>query len=334
MNITEIVETAGWKNFMAKLYGMGATVVIIGALFKINHWPGGVYFITAGMGVEAVIFFFSSFEPLHEELDWTLVYPELAGMSDPDELENFSAAALATEGRQIESFDGAMQRTPQTVPGQAAHMGGGIAVGAQQLAVAGETTAALTEAMKAFDPSKLPDFEKAGTVTTEYITNLEKASSSVYGLHDTYVNTSETIKESATNLTNSYYKAADVIVKSGEEVAKTYHEVAQTISSGNLSIVEGGKEYQNQLNKLNQNLQTLNVVYEEQIKDSSERMKGSSEIFKGLQDMMVNLRASVDETNQYKQEMSRLKESISSLNGIYGNMLDSLSTTVKQQQKS
>jgi gliding motility-associated protein GldL len=93
MNITEIVQSSGWKNFMAKLYGFGAAVVIIGALFKIQHWPGASYMITAGLGTEAIIFFFSAFEPLHEELDWTLVYPELAGMTDPDEIETLKDAA-------------------------------------------------------------------------------------------------------------------------------------------------------------------------------------------------------------------------------------------------
>ena len=80
MNVAEIVQSSGWKNFMAKLYGIGAAVVIIGALFKIMHWPGASAMLTVGLGTEAIIFFFSAFEPLHEELDWTLVYPELAGI--------------------------------------------------------------------------------------------------------------------------------------------------------------------------------------------------------------------------------------------------------------
>ena len=84
MNIAEIVQSSAWKNFMAKLYGIGAAVVIVGALFKIMHWPGAGIMLTAGLATEAVIFFFSAFEPLHEELDWTLVYPELAGMYHMD----------------------------------------------------------------------------------------------------------------------------------------------------------------------------------------------------------------------------------------------------------
>ena len=69
-----------WKSFMAKLYGFGAAIVIIGAMFKIMHWPGAGPMLVVGLTTEAVIFFFSAFEPPHEEVDWSLVYPELAGM--------------------------------------------------------------------------------------------------------------------------------------------------------------------------------------------------------------------------------------------------------------
>lgn len=74
-----------FKNFMAKLYGLGAAVVIIGAMFKILHLPGADEMLVVGLTTEAVIFFFSAFEKPHEEVDWSLVYPELAGMDDPDE---------------------------------------------------------------------------------------------------------------------------------------------------------------------------------------------------------------------------------------------------------
>ena len=67
-----------WKSFMAKLYGWGAALVIIGALFKIEHWQFASFFLILGLSTEAIIFFFSAFEPPHEDPDWSLVYPELA----------------------------------------------------------------------------------------------------------------------------------------------------------------------------------------------------------------------------------------------------------------
>ena len=73
-----------FKNLMAKLYGWGASIVILGALFKPMDWPGAGAMLTIGLGTEAIIFFFSAFEKPHEEPDWSLVYPELAYMKDPD----------------------------------------------------------------------------------------------------------------------------------------------------------------------------------------------------------------------------------------------------------
>lgn len=70
------------KKQMNFAYGMGAAVVIIGALFKITHlelgFVTGNLMLTIGLIVEAGIFALSAFEPVDEDLDWTLVYPELA----------------------------------------------------------------------------------------------------------------------------------------------------------------------------------------------------------------------------------------------------------------
>ncbi len=71
------------KKIMNMAYGLGASVVLIGALFKILHYSigpltGGVM-LTIGLVTEAFIFFISAFESVEEDLDWSLVYPELAG---------------------------------------------------------------------------------------------------------------------------------------------------------------------------------------------------------------------------------------------------------------
>lgn len=71
------------KKAMNFAYGMGAAVVIVGALFKIIHFEigplTGNFMLTLGLVTEAIIFALSAFEPVDKELDWSLVYPELAG---------------------------------------------------------------------------------------------------------------------------------------------------------------------------------------------------------------------------------------------------------------
>ena len=76
------------KKLFNMAYGLGASIVIIGALFKIAHWEipigggakiGGTTLLAIGLITEAIIFAISAFEPVKDELDWSLVYPELAG---------------------------------------------------------------------------------------------------------------------------------------------------------------------------------------------------------------------------------------------------------------
>ncbi|NPA43436.1 MAG: gliding motility protein GldL [Chlorobi bacterium] len=65
------------KKFFQMVYGIGASIVIIGALFKIAHWPYGTLILAIGMIVEAIVFFISAFEPIEEEFDWSLLYEEI-----------------------------------------------------------------------------------------------------------------------------------------------------------------------------------------------------------------------------------------------------------------
>ena len=67
-----------FSTIMPKVYGIGAAVVIVGALFKIQHYEGAGIMLGVGLTVEAIIFFLSAFEPKHPEPEWSRVYPELA----------------------------------------------------------------------------------------------------------------------------------------------------------------------------------------------------------------------------------------------------------------
>lgn len=66
------------KRIKNMVYGLGAAVVIVGALFKIMHWPFGNTMLIIGLLVEAGVFAYSAFEPIDQDLDWSKVYPELA----------------------------------------------------------------------------------------------------------------------------------------------------------------------------------------------------------------------------------------------------------------
>jgi len=72
-----------YQTIMPKIYGIGASVVIVGALFKILHLKGANEMLFIGLLTEAGIFFLSAFEPKHDEVDWSKVYPELREDFEP-----------------------------------------------------------------------------------------------------------------------------------------------------------------------------------------------------------------------------------------------------------
>lgn len=125
------------KKVMNFTYGMGAAVVIIGALFKLMHWPGASMMLIIGLGTEAFIFGLSAFETPDEELDWSLVYPELAGgearkkdkKEDPKDAQGLlsqkldsmlkeakiDAELMSSLGNSIRNFEGAAKGISPTV---------------------------------------------------------------------------------------------------------------------------------------------------------------------------------------------------------------------------
>jgi len=132
-----MAQSKASKRFMNMAYGLGAAIVIIGALFKITHMEfgfiNGNVMLTLGLVTEAIIFAISAFEPVDEDLDWSLVYPELAGgMSGSKEKENpqgllskkldellrdakIDGELMASLGDSIKNFEGAAKNMSSTV---------------------------------------------------------------------------------------------------------------------------------------------------------------------------------------------------------------------------
>ena len=129
------------KKTMNFTYGMGAAVVIVGALFKIEHLPGASILLKVGLITEAFIFALSAFEPVDHELDWSLVYPELAGgqakdkpkKEDPKDAQGLLSQKLdamlkeakidgelmSSLGNSIKNFEGAAKSISPTVDAMA-----------------------------------------------------------------------------------------------------------------------------------------------------------------------------------------------------------------------
>jgi gliding motility-associated protein GldL len=295
MSISELVESEGYKKFMGKLYGWGASVVIVGALFKIQHYPGASPMLVVGLSVEALIFFFSAFEPLHEELDWTLVYPELAGLDEIEEGVGKIAGKTAdvkVGKTAIERFDELLEK----------------AGGENLFEKLGTSLGSLNNTAK-----NLTDISGATVATENYAKSMNSAAGSIGTLITTYEKSAETINGATSKIATS-------ISTSGE----SYQTLIQGLNTSLQSIGTNATEQSKQQELLAKNLSALNSVYEMQLKNSGSNLQATEHITSGINKIMQDLKDTAGDVAQYKDEISKLSKNLSALNTVYGNMLSAM----------
>jgi gliding motility-associated protein GldL len=251
-----LFETKKGKTIMGLLYGMGAAVVIVGAMFKIMHWPGAGPMLVIGLSTEAVIFAVSAFEPAHMDLDWTIVYPELAGM---DEGHGHGHGSISNK----------------PVTEQLDDMLADAKIGPELIESLGQGLRKLGD-----NANKLSEISDASVATNEYTSSLKSASSRVSELADTYTqasqaltglsdaaksgsSTGEELQKMASTL-EALNKSYEVQLSGSQQQAKTMTSMYEGINAlmTNLSdSVEDTKRYKENISELSVNLAKLNTVY-------------------------------------------------------------------------
>ncbi len=242
MGLYQLVRSKNYKNFMAKLYGLGAAIVILGALFKILHWPGADIMLMVGMSTEAVIFAFSAFEPLHVEYNWALVYPELA-VGHEDEGAPKSKKKELPKGNITQQLDNMLEQAkvgPELIESLAAGMRN-LAENAKKLT----GTADATSATDNYVNSLIKAGESARNLTLQY----DKTASAMSSSYDVQAQSSQVIIDSYKKMEQSVKAYADTLnssleqtIKYKEEVDKLTKNVAQISNIyGNMLAAMGGK---------------------------------------------------------------------------------------------
>ncbi|MEI6507412.1 MAG: gliding motility protein GldL [Bacteroidota bacterium] len=241
-------ETTAFKKIMSKIYGFGAAIVIVGALFKIEHWKGADTMLILGLGTEAFIFAISAFEPLHKEIDWTLVYPELAGIDS----EN--------KGTISQQLDKMLEESK---------------VGPELISSLGNGLKSLSD-----NVGNLKDLSAAAVATDNYTKNVQQATQSISGMNNSYAKALEAMNGmvGATEGSKEYGAQIDKMTKNLASLNSVYElEIKESNSHlksindfvGNLSKVvstlsdtQGQAEtYKTEISKLSKNLTALNSVY-------------------------------------------------------------------------
>ena len=320
MNLGELFKTRRWKTFMGYIYGWGASIVMIGALFKLQHWQYSGLFLTIGLMTEAFIFFLSAFEPPLEQPEWAKVYPELREdyeMIDFDELDQ----------KNKKGFDQLLSGSNLTP---------------ELLNKVGNSLNDLTSAARG-----ISDISAATLATDLYVKNLSTASETMSSFVEINSKANESINGSVGKLVDSYSVAANQLSeagkgaieklhKSGEEfsvkltesgrkLSETFDSASNSISSELKNISESSTHYSGSLGRLNKNLDALNENFEAQLTGTKAQFEASRKFNNDLNQMNEILASSVTELKRYKENAEQLNKHLESLNTIYGNMLGAMS---------
>jgi gliding motility-associated protein GldL len=244
---------------MAKLYGIGASLVISGALFKILHWPGADWMLVVGMLTEAVIFFFSAFEPLHKEYDWALVYPELQDQTQTSNLSKFPGSVT----QQLDNMLQEAKIGPDLIESLASGMRN-LSDNAQKLSVTTD----------------------AAMVTEGYVTNLSKAKDAVQNLTGVYEKSADELsatsdmqvksiqemfevqKQHAQNMqdmqTQNVQKIGQIQEHGTQAIMDNYKKIEEStvkLATSMNDTLQEAQKYKEEIDKLSKNVAQINSIY-------------------------------------------------------------------------
>ena len=250
-NSGNFLESKAFKNVLAKTYAWGAAIVIVGALFKIMHWPGAGAMLTVGLSTEAVIFFISGFEKQKEDPDWTLVYPELAGGDKKRPQQKKDPKKSATQ-----EFEKMLEEAK----------------------IEQKTINSLGQGLKSFSDSvsKMNTITEATVATQDYTEKVKKAAQNIEQVNKSYGRAAEAYEQldkavkqlsTSANATNDYSnkinqasKNVELASESFAKSAKAYDKIGEVVSNVSKSADAAG-ELNTQVSKLSKNLSNLNAVY-------------------------------------------------------------------------
>lgn len=237
-----------YSTIMPKVYGIGAAVVILGAMFKLLHLEGAGVMLGLGLSTEAIIFFLSAFEPKHREFDWTKVYPELS--------EDFSGqggqkmmkpgAKSDSVSKKLDSLLESNKIGPELIDS--------LGKGMRNLA---DTT------------HKLGRMGDAAVSTSEYSNSVKAAADNISKMNKSYSDTVSSMVEMA-----SVSKNATAEMANASKDAKEYHTQVQSVTKnlGALNAV-----YEMELQDANSHIKAMNKFYSNLTKSMESMAEATSD---------------------------------------------------------
>jgi gliding motility-associated protein GldL len=251
--------TVKGKNIVNMAMSLGAAVVILGALFKIQHYPGASAMLIIGLCTESALFALGAIEPQHLALDWSKVYPELAHHEE-DKDEEAEEDLLATGETVTQKLDEMLQEAQ---------------IGPELINSLGQGLRGLKD-----QTEKLSNITDASVATDEYVSSVRNAAQSVGNLSDSYVKASEAIANISVSSSDSQSfgdqlskmsqnlsdlnSAYELQLQNAQETlrnSKTLFTGVDTLMSSLNDSVDDARNYAGAMRELSTNISSLNTIY-------------------------------------------------------------------------
>lgn len=287
-------ESYQGKKVVGMVYSLGASVVIVGALFKILHLPGASQMLFAGMLTEALLFAIGCLDKPHPEFHWEEVFPQLVDLH----------TVSAEEASHVQTI---------ARPNLAAATGGAPAVAAAPVAAASASTpSAKAPALKDEDFQALKDGIADLAKTASQFSELGKVAQSGIKLNEKLAAAEVATSEYAAKLANAGI-ATDGLAQAANGLSGAYNQVGADMKS----VADETKAFKAGVEQVGKNVSALNSVYELQLQTLNaqvEAQKNATAATKEAAEAQVAFAAST----------KQLQKQVADLNGIYGSMLNAL----------
>lgn len=306
-NIIEMfLSSEKGKRVLNFCYSWGASVVIIGALFKLLHLPYANQILFVAMITEAAVFFISAFERPNDEYHWEDVFPVLKS-KNPLDRPDFSKGSEANGGNGIQ-VGGVVMNMGNDMSSNTSAVSGAAVAASLGLNVTEEDTRNLSDSIKklsgaAEQISKMAELTEA---TQKYLEQLSSMSEQM---------------EKFSQVTNSLTSASDTLLNA-----------YQHISDNSDGISQNSKGYVQQMEALNQNISGLNAVYEAQLRSISMQIENIEQINAGLSRIKDMYNGSVVDSSVFRSETEKMTQQLAQLNQVYSRLLQAMTVNMAPQQ--
>jgi gliding motility-associated protein GldL len=256
--VVEFFDTERGKRVKNLIIGVGASIVLLGALFKLQHWEGAGTMLIIGMSVEAFIFALLGILPPHKDYYWEKLYPELDLAPDEEELKMLKQTQ--THGSITHQLDKALEDNH---------------VEPELVKRLGDNLKRLGDSI-----SQLRDMQDAHMATNDFSNNARQAAAALGEMKVAYTNATEAAKllANASGDTKNYHEQVQLVSKNLAQLNAIYELELQDSNShlktmnkfyGSLSqamnnlteSIDDTKRYKSEISDLAKNLGQLNNVY-------------------------------------------------------------------------